>query len=315
VDDVVLVMERAVADAEAGRRSTLCVLVETVGSTPQRPGAMILVRDDRSIEGTIGGGCIESEVIDHAVDAATTGRSRVHAYDLTHVRGTSVGAVCGGRMQVAHLALAHGDDGASIRRALAGRAAGRPAELVVAVDDGAPFVVRIAPRPTLLVVGAGHCGHALATLAVTLDFRVVVCDDRPDLATPARFDDRIEVLAADPAATLRDWPLDEHAYVAVVTRGHQQDFEALGALLGRPVGYLGLIGSRRKRDQIFRDLRADGFDDAALDAIRSPIGLDIGAETVNEIAVSIAAELIEHRRTRPEIEVARRDASATVGPE
>jgi xanthine dehydrogenase accessory factor len=133
-------------------------------------------------------------------------------------------------------------------------------------------------------------------LAAGLGFRVVVIDDRADLLGPARLPPPIEPAAGDVAAVLRKWPIDANTYVVVVTRGHRRDEQALHAVIDSPAKYLGMIGSRRKIRTIFDDLVELGVARAKLDRVNTPVGLKIGAVTVPEIAVSIAAELIQVRR-------------------
>ena len=156
------------------------------------------------------------------------------------------------------------------------------------------------PNPrhvTLVIVGAGHVGQAVAELAARTGFHVVVADDRPQYANAARFP-AAKLIVADhfPVIweTLRN-RIDEDSYVLVVTRGHGHDQEALANLVTTPAAYLGLIGSRRKIKMIFEALRAEGVDDDRLARVAAPVGLDIGSETVDEIAVSIVAELIALR--------------------
>ena len=139
-------------------------------------------------------------------------------------------------------------------------------------------------------------GAALAKLAVDLDFRVVVLDDREDLLSRSRLPDPIETAPGTIPETLRDWPVDSNTYVVVVTRGHRHDAQALFAVIHSPAKYIGMIGSRRKIRVIFDDLESHDVDRAKLERVHAPIGLDIGAVTVPEIAMSIAAELVKIRR-------------------
>jgi xanthine dehydrogenase accessory factor len=300
-DDVLQVLEPLLEEAAAGRACALCVVVSARGSTPQQAGAMMLVKADGSIAGTVGGGFVEAAVIEAGTAVIDGGSSHVVSHDLGHVRGETEGPICGGTMRVAITAVAPGAV-AEYERVAAERVAGRSARLPLGAGDES-FAVDVAPRPTLVVVGAGHCGRALADLAATLDFEVVVLDDRPAWVEHAGFGEGARLVIGDPAAALREHDLGEHAYVAIVTRNHEMDYQALRAVLERPCGYIGLIGSKRKRDMIYRDLRADGVDEASLERVHSPIGVEIGARTVREIAVSIAAELIRHRRERPEVTV------------
>lgn len=164
--------------------------------------------------------------------------------------------------------------------------------------EGAPAVYTevVESRPTFLVVGAGHIGRALARLASFLGYRVVVLDDRPDFADPAAIPGADDVICDDLQAALERFPIDSSTSIVLVTRGHRQDELALRTCLGRGAAYLGMIGSRRRTSAVLEHLRAEGFPEAELDRVRTPIGLDIGAETPEEIAVSIIAEVILLRR-------------------
>jgi xanthine dehydrogenase accessory factor len=296
-----------------GNTCTLGVITDARGSTPQVAGAMILVRDDGTFAGTVGGGIVEATLLRDAETVRVTQVGCTNTYDLTHVRGESMGAVCGGFMDIALIPLdaIHDDFLTQFERACEDRDAGRVASLQLLLRDATQTMIElaIAGPPKLIIVGAGHCGHALAELCATLDFDVTIVDDRDDLAAPERFPPNVAVHAAEPAEFLAANPIDASTAIAIVTRGHQQDYEALRAALTTPASYIGLIGSRRKSGMIFRDLRADGISDDTLATVRTPIGIDIGAETVREIAVSIAAELIRHRRRSRDVVVAVRAPS------
>ena len=302
MDMVRHILASAIEQAQRGQPSVLCIVTGARGSTPQVAGAMMLVRQDGSIEGTVGGGFVEAQVIRDALEAVRAGGGRVATHDLTHVRGETVGAVCGGVMDIALAPVPRAIPVDACERALQRRRDGASLELtfkVAGADGVRRFTLQAQAPPRLLVIGAGHCGQALANLAVTLDFDVVVIDDRPELTAAGRFDPRVRTLPGDPSTTLRTQPLDGRSHVAIVTRSHQQDYESLLATLDRDdqPGYVGLIGSRRKRKMVFDDLRTAGVGDAALERVSSPIGIEIGAQTVEEIAVSICAELIRHRRS------------------
>jgi xanthine dehydrogenase accessory factor len=158
--------------------------------------------------------------------------------------------------------------------------------------------VHLEVSPTLLIAGAGHVGQAIARLAVNLDFRVVVIDDRPDFASRERFGERIELIVDDITSALRDHPIDAGCYVVIVTRGHRHDHHALDAVIRRPAGYIGMIGSKRKSATILHALADAGVSQELIDGVHTPIGVPIQAATVDEIAVSIVAELISVRRRK-----------------
>lgn len=284
---------------EAGQPCALCAVVQTRGSTPQAAGALLLVHGNGDLAGTVGGGCLEAEVRRRALTMLTSHSSGMVSLQLDQDYGWDDGLLCGGSIEVAVLTFTDVSQAEVYRQAIA---RGRRQERisiplrVPRADRLCEYRLNIEPTPTLLVVGAGHIGTALAKLAVDLDFRVVVFDDRSDLLEPRRLPPPIETVAGNLETLLRQWPIDANSYVVVVTRGHVHDERALHAVIDSPAKYLGMIGSRRKIGIIFDDLEALGIQRARLQRVHAPIGLKVGALTVPEIAVSIAAELIQVRR-------------------
>jgi xanthine dehydrogenase accessory factor len=245
----------AAAEAlDRGEAVALVTIVSTRGSTPQRVGAKMLVYADGRIVGTIGGGCYENDAFWKAKEAISNRRPELVHYELSDDFAQETGLICGGQMDV--------------------------------------YIEPIEPSPELYVVGAGHVGFHLARLAGEVGFRVHVIDDREKFANRERFPTAVEVVADDIPVWLEGVTLPPHAYVVVVTRGHTNDLEALRALAPRELRYLGLIGSRAKVARIYDALLADQMSPEALKRVHAPIGLDIGAVTPQEIAVSILAELI-----------------------
>jgi xanthine dehydrogenase accessory factor len=259
----------AVADAlERGEPAALVTIVSTMGSTPQRVGAKMLVFADGRIVGTIGGGCYENDAFWKARDAIANRRPQLVHYELSDDFAQETGLICGGTMDV--------------------------------------YIEPVEPSPELYVVGAGHVGFHLARLAHEVGFRVHVVDDREKFANRERFPTAAEVEAEDIPGWIARTSLPPHAYVVIVTRGHTNDLEALRALAPRELRYLGLIGSRAKVARIYDALVADGVPPEILAQVHAPIGLDIGAVTPQEIAVSILAELIAVKHGK----VQGRDAAA-----
>jgi xanthine dehydrogenase accessory factor len=245
----------AVADALGrGETAALVTIVSTTGSTPQRVGAKMLVFADGRIVGTIGGGCYENDAFWKAREAITSRKPQLVHYELSDDFAQETGLVCGGQMDV--------------------------------------YIEPIEPSPELYVIGAGHVGTELATLAHAVGFQVHVVDDREKFANRERFPDAAEVVTEDIPSWIARSQLPPHAYVVIVTRGHTNDLEALRALARRDLRYLGLIGSRAKVARIYEALQQDGIAGEQLKRVHAPIGLDIGAVTPQEIAVSILAELI-----------------------
>lgn len=158
------------------------------------------------------------------------------------------------------------------------------------------YVEVVEAKPVFLVVGGGHVGRAIATLADFLDFYVAVLDDREDFANEEALPQADQVICEDFEEALRKFPIDGNTFITLVTRGHKQDELSLRTCLGRGAAYLGMIGSRRRSGAVIQHLKEEGFDPAELAKVRTPIGLSIGAETPEEIAISIMAEVIMLRR-------------------
>jgi xanthine dehydrogenase accessory factor len=245
----------AVADAlERGEPGALVTIVATTGSTPQRVGAKMLVFGDGRIVGTIGGGCYENDASGKAREAILSRVPQLVHYELDDDFAQETGLICGGQMDV--------------------------------------YIEPIEPSPELYIVGAGHVGFHLARIAQEVGFRVHVADDREKFANAERFPTAAEIVVDDIPAWIARAAIPAHAYVVIVTRGHTNDLEALRALAPRDLRYLGLIGSRAKVARIYDALTANRMPPETLQRVHAPIGLDIGAVTPQEIAVSILAELI-----------------------
>lgn len=295
------ILRALVSDVELGRPAALCVVVKTQGSTPQPAGACMLVRNDMSTVGTLGGGCVEAEVRKRAFGLLVRGgKSEMADFLLDHDYGWDDGLICGGRMHFGISVLGNVEDIAPMRRALVDAEARRSATCPIRMDDqGKPVEYRLhlEVTPTLIIAGAGYVGRAVAGLAIDLGFRVVVVDDREDMASRMRFPERVELVVGDIARTLQQVEMDSGTYVVIVTRGHQHDHQALDAVVRRPAAYIGLIGSKRKARMIFGDLANAGVTPEQIARVHTPIGLPIGAVSVPEIAISIAAELVQVRRS------------------
>jgi xanthine dehydrogenase accessory factor len=245
----------AVAEAlEKGEPAALVTIVSTTGSTPQRVGAKMLVFPDGRLVGTIGGGCYENDAFWKAREAITNRKPQLVHYELDDDFAQETGLICGGQMSV--------------------------------------YIEPIEPSPELYVIGAGHVGYQLAIMAQEVGFHVHVVDDREKFASRERFPNAAEVVTEDIPAWLERTTIPAHAYVVIVTRGHNNDLDALRALAARELRYLGLIGSRAKVARISDQLLSEGMQPEILKQVHAPIGLDIGAVTPQEIAVSILAELI-----------------------
>jgi xanthine dehydrogenase accessory factor len=245
---------------DRGEEAALVTIVSARGSTPQRVGAKMLVFADGRTIGTIGGGCYEHDAAGKARASLQTRRPQLVEYTLSDDFAEETGLVCGGQMQV--------------------------------------YIEPLEPSPRLFIVGAGHVARHLARLAQPTGFRTLVLDDREKFASRDRFPDVDELVVAPIPEWLERVRFPVNAYVVVVTRGHRHDWAALRTLATRDLRYLGLIGSKAKVKRIYDALLAEGIPVEALARVFAPIGLDIGAVTPEEIAVSILAELIAVRRGR-----------------
>ncbi|HEY2150017.1 MAG TPA: XdhC/CoxI family protein [Vicinamibacterales bacterium] len=254
----------AVADAlDRGEPAALVTIVSTTGSTPQRVGAKMLVFADGRIVGTIGGGCYENDAFGKAREAILSRAPQLIHYELSDDFAQETGLICGGQMDV--------------------------------------YIEPIEPSPELYIIGAGHVGFHLARVAQEVGFRVHIVDDREKFANPERFPTAVEIVVEDIPAWIARTRLPAHAYTVIVTRGHTNDLDALRALASRELRYLGLIGSRAKVARIYDALLDEQMPADLLAQVHAPIGLDIGAVTPQEIAVSILAELIavKHGKEHP----------------
>jgi xanthine dehydrogenase accessory factor len=237
------------------QRGALATVVRTSGSTPQRPGARLLLRGDGSTLGTVGGGAIEHVVMESLQRSLANGEPELLIRDLAH----DLGMCCGGRMEI--------------------------------------FVEAILPAPRLWLLGAGHVAKPTAALARSVGFEVHVVDERDELNTAERFPDCQRVLG-DPGDELRKAELGDADWVLIMTHDHQLDEAALAAAAGQSAHYVGLVGSKRKVFRLVERVRAKRGGDFALERVFAPVGLDIGAVSPEEMAVSIVAELVALRHGR-----------------
>lgn len=232
---------------------SLCMVIDTHGSTPRHAGSKMLVYEDGHTTGTVGGGEVENRVIQEGAAAIKDGKTRRLSYSMTDPAHGDVG-VCGGQVEV--------------------------------------YVEPILPQPRLVVVGGGHVGKALAHLGHWLGFRVAVSDDRVELCTPEENPDADEFYPVAMADLPAHLPVDARTYLVLTTRGMVVDVPGLPALLDTPAAYIGVIGSRRRWSMTRKSLLEAGIAAEKLDRVVAPIGLELHAETPEEIAVSIMAEIM-----------------------
>lgn len=249
--------------------------------------------------GTLGGGCVEAEVRKQAVSLLSLNESKLLEFRLDHDYGWDDGLICGGIMDI-FVQVIDRDRVAGFRAIRDALAAARGTQFTIQYEIGGVqknYVEELGPPPALIIAGAGHVGQALGALTATLDFRVTVIDDRPDYASAERFPNAHRI-TGDIESELIRAKIDANTFVIIVTRGHRHDGHALRAVVDSPAKYIGLIGSKSKIKTIFDDLSQQGVSAEKLLRVHAPIGLEIGAVTVGEIAVSIAAEMIAVRRGR-----------------
>ena len=255
------IYEEIVKLRSEGRRGAIATIVNVRGSVPSFRTAKMLVRDDGSILGTIGGGCVEAEVWQAAREVMETEKPRTLCFDLNHDPRYDTGLVCGGTLEV--------------------------------------FVEPLLPPAILYIFGAGHIAESLYKVADIAGFATVIVDDRATYANRERFPSAHEILAEDFDQVTSKLRLNSSSYVVIVTRGHKDDMRILRWTVQAAQSearYIGMIGSRRKVIAIQKELLKEGVSEKAFDRLHAPIGLDIGAITPEEIAVAICAEMIAVRR-------------------
>jgi len=239
---------------QRGEPAALVTIIRTQGSTPQRVGAKMLVFADGRAVGTIGGGCYENDASGKARHAIETHKPLVEKYELSDDIAEESGLICGGQMEV--------------------------------------YIEPLEASPHLYLIGGGHVAYHLGQLATGAGFKIHVLDDREKFASMERFPDAFEVAVENIPDWLNKADIPTNAYVVILTRGHRYDLDALRELATRDLRYLGLIGSRAKVARLYETLTNEGLPLQNTACIHAPVGLDIGAVTPQEIAVSILAELI-----------------------
>ena len=286
----------------------LATVTRVQGSVPREVGAKMIVCSDR-IFGTIGGGAGEAKVIQHARIVLETAQKQSVEIDLTGAPQRETQGICGGKMQV-WLERWSGEGAIELVQSILHLLnAGRTATLVTPFDAGRPylhhsefvpnaFVETLQLPPTLLIIGAGHVGEQLAKVAHLIGFQIMVHDDRAEWANSQRYPQAAGIFNGSIAEVVEQFADHSNLYVALVTRGYHCDLAALECLLKRDsvCAYVGMIGSEKRVRQVYQALEKMGVSESKLKGIYAPIGLEIGALTPEEIAVSIGAELILVRR-------------------
>jgi xanthine dehydrogenase accessory factor len=240
-----------------GKRGALATIVHTNGSIPSFESSRMLVREDGTISGTIGGGCVEADVWAAAREVMQKEASRKMVFNLNHEANYDNGLICGGTLEV--------------------------------------FVEPILPQPVVYLFGGGHVSMAVAQAARAAGFGVGVVDDREQFANTERFPMAQEIFTSFEEAFERLKP-NASSYLVIVTRGHKEDMRCLAWAVRTEARYIGMIGSRRKVISVYQALEKEGFRPEEFERVYAPTGLEIGALTPEEIAISITAELIAVRR-------------------
>jgi len=252
------IYEEIVKLRQEGRRGAVATIVNVRGSIPSFETAKMLVRDDGSIAGTIGGGCVEAEVWQAAREVMESEKPRSLTFNLNQDPKYDTGLVCGGTLDI--------------------------------------FIEPVLPPALLYIFGAGHVSVNLYKVARGAGFEVTVVDDRETYASRERFPEAKEVIAQDFEHAMAGLLPNQSSYIVIVTRGHRDDMRVLRWAVQTEARYIGMIGSKRKTITIFRELTKEGIPAELFDRVHAPVGLDIGAITPEEIAVAITAELIAVRR-------------------
>ncbi len=252
------VFEELVRLRNLGQKCALATIVEVRGSIPSYESAKLLVREDGSMTGTIGGGCVEAEVWNAAREVIETEKPKRLTFNLGQDAAYDNGLICGGQLEV--------------------------------------FVEAVLPVPHAFIFGGGHISKSLSKIATLAGFTTVVVDDRESFANRERFPEAGEVHAGEYEEIFPRLAINETSYLIIVTRGHRDDMRVLRLATGTPARYIAMIGSKRKVLNVVRELEKEGISREALEKTHAPMGLDIGAISPEEIAVSVTAEMIAVRR-------------------
>lgn len=243
---------------ESGEKGVVVTITQVTGSSPRHAGSKMIVRPDGQIYGTIGGGKLEAEAIKEARHILNNGMYNGMIEKKSYNLTKKEGMLCGGQAEVIF----------------------------------EPF----GENEILFIFGAGHIAHALAPLAKQAGFQVTVIDNRPEFAVRDRFQDADKILAGEYPDIIPSLEFSSKSYIVIVTHGHAFDEEILGECVQKPHAYIGMIGSRNKTKTVLKNLEQKGITPELLQTVQSPVGLDIGAETPFEIAISILSQIIAVRR-------------------
>jgi xanthine dehydrogenase accessory factor len=243
---------------KAGQKCAVATIVQVNGSIPSYESAKMLIREDGSIMGTIGGGCVEADVWTAAREVIDTEKPRHLTFSLGQDAAYDNGLICGGQLDI--------------------------------------FVEPVTPEPRAYIFGGGHVSKSISKIANMAGFATVIIDDREAFANKERFPEADETYADEYENVFPKLDISSSAYIVIVTRGHRDDMRVLRWAVGTPARYIAMIGSKRKTISVVKELVKEGIPREAFDKIYAPMGLEIGAETPEEIAISVVGEMIAVRR-------------------
>ncbi len=238
---------------KTGTAAALAIVIRTEGSVPRKSGTKMIIFGDGKITGTLGGGDLENRVIEQALETIHTGVPRTVSFTLDMEKG-KLDMMCGGTVEV--------------------------------------YIEPILPSEKLIIFGAGHITRSLAPMMKKIGFHVSVVDDSPNFLKKEYFPDIEDVHIEDMEVFAESVSSDPKTYIIVLSRGFSRDKAILGQLLRKEFRYLGMIGSQRKIESMVTELKKEGIPEKIFSMLKSPVGLDIGAETPEEIAISIAGEIL-----------------------
>lgn len=252
------VYEELVQLRRTGQKAALATIIEVTGSIPSFQSAKMLVRQDGSMVGTIGGGCTEAEVWNAAREVMETEKPKMLTFNLGQDAAYDQGLICGGQLNV--------------------------------------YVEPVLPIPSCFIFGAGHISKSLSKIATQAGFRTFIIDNRENYANRERFPEAAEIYAGEYEDVFPKLAVNDSSYFIIVTRGHKDDMRILRWAVEQPARYMGMIGSKRKTIEVVKHLRREGIPLEKFAKLHAPMGFDIGAVTPEEIAVSVVAEMIQRRR-------------------
>jgi xanthine dehydrogenase accessory factor len=252
------IFEEIIRLRRLGQKCALATIVQVRGSIPSYESAKLLVREDGSIVGTVGGGCVEAEVWAAAREVIETEKPKHLTFSLGQDAAYDNGLICGGQLNI--------------------------------------FIEPVVPQPRAIIFGAGHISKGLCKVVTLAGFAATIVDDREQFANRERFPEADEIFADEYESIFPRLEVNESTYIIIVTRGHRDDMRVLKWAVDTTARYVAMIGSKRKVISVIRELEREGVARQRFERVHAPMGLEIGAITPEEIAISVAAEMIAVRR-------------------